>query len=345
MDTIISSERRDIARDTSDDRVPLDIDLPRQSHRSRCLSALGEAARVFCDTARTRFNSDRARHNAAIAVLHNLMTKMEQALDAEVSPEDIRESVAEAVSIQLDSPFFQRVYSWPRGYSGDFETVEYICDALNKAPAGSFAQACESYFLSSAPACQHRNKIQYQARLLASVIARKPNARILVLAAGGGRDLLLARDTLLQSQATVVVNDMDADAIALCAARLAPLSSRLIQVPGNALEQTGTLSALGPFDLILCGGLMDYIPEPLLKRFMKTAYQRHLAPGGTLFFTNIAHGNPHRSWMEFCGNWRLIERTEESIRTMASHAGVPESAVHISRDQTNLALLIELTKQ
>ena len=308
------------------------------------ISNLQAAVRNFCQRTELSYGSERARQNGAIAALHNLMLSIEEADAGGIDRAITKAILAEAVAIQNGSPFFHRVCSWPRGYAGDFETVEYICDSINRAPSGTFAHACEQYFLSSAPACQHRNKIEHQARLLVATSSRLENARILVLGCGGGRDLLLARDSLRRGKSTVVVNDIDQAALALCASRLDCLGERLVPIRGNALEQMRTFEEKGPFDLILCGGLMDYIPGGLMKRSLRTLYKRLLAPAGTLFITNIATGNPHRPWMECCANWTLIERSEEDIRSFLVAAGAPEDNVAISRDATGLALLAEVHK-
>jgi hypothetical protein len=64
-----------------------------------------------------------------------------------------------------------------------------------------------------------------------------------------------------------------------------------------------------------------------------------------LYLTNIANGNPYRPLIEYFGDWFLIERTEEDIYAYCHRVGIPRRAVSITRDETGLALLIEVTKQ
>jgi extracellular factor (EF) 3-hydroxypalmitic acid methyl ester biosynthesis protein len=40
-------------------------------------------------------------------------------------------------------------------------------------------------------------------------------------------------------------------------------------------------------------------------------------------FTNIARGNPFRVSIEYLGDWRLIERSEQDIVRLCHAAGIP----------------------
>jgi hypothetical protein len=59
-------------------------------------------------------------------------------------------------------------------------------------------------------------------------------------------------------------------------------------------------------------------------------------------FTNIAAGNPFRSWLETMGNWRLIERSEEEMKTLLSLTGLDER--ELSLDPTGLAWVAKACK-
>jgi O-methyltransferase involved in polyketide biosynthesis len=78
----------------------------------------------------------------------------------------------------------------------------------------------------------------------------------------------------------------------------------------------------GPFDLILAGGLFDYLSDKMIARTLSDAWSM-LAPEGRIVFTNIATGNPFRVWIEYMGDWKLIERSEEDVASLCRLAGVP----------------------
>jgi extracellular factor (EF) 3-hydroxypalmitic acid methyl ester biosynthesis protein len=100
--------------------------------------------------------------------------------------------------------------------------------------------------------------------------------------------------------------------------------------------------AHGPFDLILAGGLFDYLPDRLAVRTIAESW-RLLAPGGRMVFTNIAVGNPFRVWIEYMGDWTLIERTESDIERLCLAADVAAPAMQ--REATALAILATITRE
>ena len=71
------------------------------------------------------------------------------------------------------SPLVHRLQAWPRGYAGDFETVEWLCDARNRAQIGTVPWAIEQCSLQSPLAQQHRNKVGLQARAILSTLVRE----------------------------------------------------------------------------------------------------------------------------------------------------------------------------
>jgi extracellular factor (EF) 3-hydroxypalmitic acid methyl ester biosynthesis protein len=69
------------------------------------------------------------------------------------------------------------------------------------------------------------------------------------------------------------------------------------------------------------------------------ALNHWLAPGGKLFFTNIASGNPFRLWMTSVADWNVIERTEQDLTGLVSSVRTNDITIRIEREATSLALL------
>src|SRR5205085_5021034 len=84
-------------------------------------------------------------------------------------------SVLEPVRrIHARSDFVRRLQQWPRGYPGDFETVEYLCHGRSHAESGTIQDICETYSLTRSIAQQHRNKVQHQAARIMRTLLDKP---------------------------------------------------------------------------------------------------------------------------------------------------------------------------
>jgi len=97
------------------------------------------------------------------------------------------------------------------------------------------------------------------------------------------------------------------------------------------------------FDLVLAGGFFDYLPERHATYLIEHAYAL-LEPGGTFFFTNIGNGNPYRVLIEYFGDWFLLERSEEDLLRLCDLAGIPRKNIALRREETGLAIIVEVGK-
>jgi extracellular factor (EF) 3-hydroxypalmitic acid methyl ester biosynthesis protein len=284
-------------------------------------------------------------HHAALSALHGICAAILRAEENGCSAADIIEVLGPVREIHARSPFVSRLQAWPRGYPGDFETVELICRGENTAPADSgVALHCEAYSLNFPIAQQHRNKVRHQAQQIARVIfEKKTKARILSIACGGAPDFREMLPLLRRRRVEIHLNDADPAAIAFAKAKLDEIAGKCHWHEGNALELFRHWRRLPPFDLILAGGLFDYLKDRAATFLLHQAWQQ-LAEGGLLFFTNIAEGNPYRALISYVGNWHLIERSAEEVLRLTDAAQIPREAVSIRRDESGLAFLIEVRR-
>ncbi len=237
------------------------------------------------------------------------------------------------------APFVARLQEWPRGYPGDFETIECLWQA--QAGGRDATSWClDRQALTSPIAQQHRNKVFEQARRL-SEVASMGRARALVLACGSSPDVRAARLTATDlDRLELTLTDADPAALAFSRQVLGPLAERCQFVHADALRALRRAS--GAFDLIMAGGLFDYLSARMCRRIVELAVAR-LAPGGLFFFTNIGAGNPYRTWIEYLGDWRLMERTDDEISALGD--GLPGIDLSLERDATGLAQLVSIRKR
>jgi len=283
-------------------------------------------------------------YHRLLAIVHQLCAAILACENAAMSRDEILEVLDPVRRVHARSPFVERLQKWPRGYPGDFETVEYLIGgaAANRAE-DRIARSCEAYALSRSIAQQHRNKIQHQAsRLMRTMLMNPGRTRIVSIACGSCPDLRLILDHLPPLAGELWLNDIDEDALTFSRKALQPIAEHCHFRQGDALTFARRLPR-GAYDLVLAGGLVDYLNERVTTLLIQLAF-RALAPGGVFYFTNIAAGNPYRPLIEYFGNWKLIERTEEDIYRYCENAGVGRGNVTIRRDETGLALLVEVTK-
>lgn len=281
-------------------------------------------------------------YHRLLATVHQICAAILRCEDADMTRDEIVQLLEPVRRVHARSPFVARLQTWPRGYPGDFETVEYLIDATNRAE-GLLARSCEAYALSRSIAQQHRNKVHHQAaRLMRTLRSNPGRTRIASIACGSCPDLRLIADHLPSLIGDLWLNDLDPDALAFSRLALHEVADRCHFRQADALTFARRLER-GAFDLILAGGLFDYLDERPATLLIQMAY-RALAPGGTFYFTNIAAGNPYRSLIEYFGNWTLIERTEADLTRYCANAGIPRANITMRREETGLALLVEVAK-
>jgi extracellular factor (EF) 3-hydroxypalmitic acid methyl ester biosynthesis protein len=312
------------------------------SDPATALALLGTACRQLEQLARLSVTGSTRQYHRAVSVVHDICHALMDCEAAGAPDAEIRDVLKTARAIHGSSPFVTRLQQWPRGYPGDFETIEWLWRGDNRAPAGTLAHAIETYALNAAIAQQHRNKVSFQAACMLQAVATARPCRVLSIGCGSSPDLRTIIDSV-PSSASFVLCDSDKDALSYSRAKLDPIGDQCHLVHGMVPRVLRRVHEYGPFNLILAGGLFDYLSDRFIARTLSDAWTTLLAPGGRIVFTNIARGNPFRVWIEYLAEWRLIERSEEDITTICRTAGIPTAPTMV-RDATSLAIVATLRK-
>ena len=307
---------------------------------SDALTRLRHASEAFLQIGRDGDVGTTTLLHAAAAALHQFAAAAAACERAGLSHADVVPHLDAVRALHAQSPLVKRLQTWPRGYPGDFETVEWLCDATNRAGDARVPWAIEQCALQSPLAQQHRNKVGLQARAILATVLANPQARVASVGCGGCRDLSLIEDYLPATSGSFVLVDADADALAFARARLPKLSDRCEFVRGRVPRGLAKLRGNGGFDLIVAGGLFDYLPDTWAVATL-SAMHGLLRPNGRVFFSNMAQGNPFRLWIEYLADWRLIERNETDVRRLLAQSGFDADRIRVFRDSTELALMVE----
>ena len=261
------------------------------------------------------------------------------------SAERIRDQLRPSREAFAKSWFMRRCQEWPRGHPGDFETIEYLTAGGNKSLPGTLGWHIEEVLLESPVVQQHRNKLRRQAVEIGGAIMRNRAARVLSIACGGCLDWLPVLPCLKDFAGEIVLNDSEPAALQLAARRLGSATTRYRVLPGNVIRVARHLADCPVYDLVVAGGLFDYVSHRAMVTLLRTIYHNLLKDGGVLLFTNIGECNPWRPLMEYGSNWTLIERSEAKIIQICGEAGIANSSVSITREDTGLTLITRVVRQ
>jgi SAM-dependent methyltransferase len=252
-------------------------------------------------------------------------------------------------NVCMQSPFTKHVTEWPRGYAGDFSVIDQICWQRNHAKPGTLAFWVEQYSLGCGIAQQHRNKVSRQAgEILACArekAAQRNEARIAILASGSSPDLQLIQTELSELPVHFVLVDSDPEAIKTAQERLPAIKNKIEFVCGSVLTNIAGLGRRNRFDLVVAGGLFDYLDDRAATFLIKTVCIRALADDGRFFFTNIGPDNPFADWTQYITNWWLIHRSESDVDNLVSKAEVNSILLEYDRDLSGLTLLVTIKRK
>ena len=298
-------------------------------------SLLNEMATIeseLCSLSSNEINGAQL-YSMVTSLISNLSTVISEAENHGFDRDRIKGTISESRKVFSESPYVSRMQTWPRGYQGDFETVEMIHAGVGDIDLNTVGDCVEYYAQTLPISQQHRNKLSFQQSMAMNCLRKNQN--IMSIGCGGAIDICKALEFFPEYTGTLTFIDMDKDAISLVKERTVGFDCTYITkniVRGLGGEQFKN------YHLVLCGGLFDYLDDKVAGLVLRQIKQR-LTPDGKLFFTNIAKGNPFRIQMEYLGDWVLIERTEEDLENMInkSFGGKPE--IDFQRDFTGLAIL------
>jgi len=280
------------------------------------------------------------------AIVHELCAEIRQLEILGIEKDKIIHELQEARSLLGKSVFISRLQNWPRGYQGDFETIEYLYNGVNSTPPSTLAYYIEKIALSSPIVQQHKNKMLWQSQhILNAIYTNQTNERrIISIGSGGCRDLRLIEPALRTPHVRLVINDIDKDAIEYSKEHLKSIWHKITPIHGVVYRKTREISKHAPFDLIVAGGLLDYLPDHYACALIEKLLTM-LTKYGKICFTNILKPNPWRIWIEYLADWHLIERTENDFRNMFDIYGLHDLEIRMTQDRTGLAGLYEITKK
>lgn len=256
----------------------------------------------------------------------------------------------ELLPFVLHSQLGERLYRKPRGYGGDFSTLELIYknEPAGQGPLGRLIDAC---LLETPAIAAMRNR---RPRLAAEI--RKSldenggrTLRVLSIACGPASELLDAYDGLGEKErlrSTLV--DVDFQALLHVSERVNRRGLKdLVQMTVKNLVYLAlgrTDLDMGEQDLVYSTGLIDYFNDSMVVRILDHIHSI-LRPGGRVLLGNFHPSNPSKALFDHVLEWSLVHRTGEDVNRLFEESRFGRPAQSVAYDSDQIYLLAECFKE
>ena len=281
---------------------------------------------------------------------------MESALRQHIVDEPDRERIIggyvfrETFPYLTRSRFVDRAFTKPRGYAGDYATIDMLYDDTADGD-GRLGPLIDRWTLEVPAAQAVKNRRALMASTIREVAADyrgEEPAPITSLAAGPARELF---DVILAPDAPrVLATCIDVDQAALDyatnLAREREVADRFVFAQDNVVRLSrgyGRTVLDRPQALVYSIGLTDYLADQYVVELINWSYDQ-LAPGGTLVIGNVVPSNPNKAYMDHILEWVLIHRTADELRELFARSRFAATPVRLWAEPAGVDLFAACRK-
>jgi len=219
------------------------------------------------------------------------------------------------------SRFVDRAFTKPRGYAGDFATIDMLYEDAAEGD-GRLGPLIDRWtrWVPAARAVKNRRPLLAEAIREAAADWRG-SARMPVtsLAASPARELfdVVTGPDRVSLFATCIDVDSQALAHTSAIANQLGVADQFVFAKDNVvrLARGRGQTVLDPQALIYSLGLTAYLDDEAVVQLIDWAFD-HLLPGGTLILGSVLPSNPDKVYMDHILEWRLIHRSADHLRDL-----------------------------
>jgi hypothetical protein len=280
--------------------------------------------------------------------------KIELSIDKKVVMKKIKESFRSLCGLLVyRGKIVKRAFEKPRGYPGDYLTIEYVYD--NQSISNGMGICSDKYFLDDKYSIAVRNRKDDMREMLFEYLSHRKTVatNILNIACGSCREIKdiisLGKDKI----GKVVFNLVDQDKEALDFSGKSLLDNLSDSIKANFFqhdimmyikESKKYAAILGKQDLIYSIGLADYLPDGILKKLLFFLFNQ-LNDNGVLIFAHkdIAMYKPvSADW--WC-DWTFYPRDEQKVLNLILHCGIKDININSKREKSGLIIFFTISKK
>ncbi len=244
----------------------------------------------------------------------------------------------------------ERFYSKPRGYAGDFMTIEFM---YQNTPTGTgrIGPLLDEGFLElpASQAVRNRRGLLVEEIQRTCETSTADTVRVTSLACGPAAEVFDVLSSSKQaSRLKVTLLDIDLQALAFVTDKAAKrkLQRQIKAVNGNLVYlATGRQQLdLPPQDLVYSIGLIDYFSDKFVLALLDYVYGL-LQPGGRVILGNYHPTNTTKALMDYVLDWKLIHRSEADMHRLFRQSRFQRPCTQIRFEAQGINLFAEGIKE
>ena len=242
------------------------------------------------------------------------------------------------------SDYGRRVWEKPRGYAGDWETIEMM---YRNSPSGvgRVGKTFDAALLRQSGPTAARNRRPLLAAQITAAAEARP-ARVTSLACGPAREITDVLDKDAELLGEINLLDLDGTALDNAASELSKRSvlekTRLHKANLIKIGLGRETVDISDQDLVYSIGLIDYFPDDLVIALLNIVHG-WLRPGGRVILGNFHPRNPDIGIFELF-EWSLIHRTEEDMHRLYQESAFSSPCSEILFEEQGVNLFAIGTK-
>jgi len=256
---------------------------------------------------------------------------------------------SELLPLVLLTKTAERFYSKPRGYSGDYITIERLY--RNKPEGhGRLGPVIDACIINEPAGKAVRNRRKFIADEIIKTVNNKneEKARVASIASGPASEVFDAFATLQnKNQLESTLIDFDQDALASVEKKLKDTN---LKEYTNLINENILYLILGRKkidlanqDLVYSMGLLDYLNDKIAIKLLDFIYDT-LAPDGRVVLGNFHPKNSLKAYMDHVLAWRLTHRTANDMDSLFKKSKFQSTCSNISFEPEGVNLFAECRK-
>ncbi len=307
-----------------------------------------------CESRCLRPGTDREAILDEVTVLTDSMleacAQVEREMDDPLSVKNAQVSFRDRTHPMLSKSYcINRTRTWPNGQQGDFMTLEL---AYKNMPMSSgIGYYLDKYLLTTALGVGVRERVATLRDLLKNELLGRRDLKVLDIACGSCREVFELAQDIKTSGAKFTCVDLDPEALDFSLDRLtyAGLTADQADVRQyNALRMFDHETAQAEFgkqDVIYSIGFFDYLPDDFLVKLLSSLYGM-LNDGGKLIAAFKDADRYRAEIFHWLVDWDgFLQRKEKDFVRLLRQAGIPDSALSMSRVDSGSIVFYTATKK